>query len=79
VAPNALPARQNGPAVSNILAGTIDWSKPALRTMPLCAFPQMASYKGHGDVKDAANWECRAGDARMLKVGVSGREAGVAR
>ena len=57
--------------------GKIDWSKPPVRTMPLCKFPEMATYKGSGDVKDTANWECRSSDTRMLKVGVSGREAGV--
>jgi feruloyl esterase len=77
VAPDALPARQNDPAIANAIMGTIDWSKPPVRTMPLCKFPEMASYKGGGDMKDAANWECRSTDTRMLKVGVSGREAGV--
>lgn len=54
---------------------------PALKTpnwtMPLCKFPEMARYRGKGDVKDAANWFCPADDARMLKVGESGRRAGV--
>ena len=76
-APDAIPARENDPAIANAIMGTIDWSKPPVRTMPLCKFPEMASYKGSGDVKDAANWECRSSDTRMLKVGVSGREAGV--
>lgn len=79
VAPDAIPARLNDPKTSNLIAGQIDWSKPAIRTMPLCAFPEMAHYKGHGDVNDAANWECRPTDKRMLAVGVSGREAGVVR
>ncbi|MCE7797147.1 tannase/feruloyl esterase family alpha/beta hydrolase [Sphingobium sufflavum] len=76
-APNALLARQLDPKVSNVIAGKVDWSKPALRTMPLCAFPQMARYKGTGDVKDATNWSCKSGDTAMLKVGESGRQAGV--
>jgi feruloyl esterase len=79
VAPNAIRARRNDPATSNVISGQIDWSKPPVRTMPLCAFPEMASYKGHGDVNDAANWECRASDRRMLKVAASGAEAGVVR
>jgi feruloyl esterase len=29
-------------------------------TRPLCAYPQAAEYKGTGDVKDAANWACKA-------------------
>jgi feruloyl esterase len=74
--PNALTARRNDPAITNLVAGQVDWSKPAIRTMPLCAFPQMARYKG-GDVNVASNWECNAADTRMLNVGVSGKEAGV--
>lgn len=54
---------------------------PALRTpnwtMPLCKFPEMARYSGHGDKQDARNWTCPANDRRLLEVGVSGREAGV--
>lgn len=78
-APNALLARQLDPKVSNVIMGKIDWSKPALRTMPLCKFPEMARYKGAGDVKDAANWTCKTGDKAMLQVGESGRQAGVLR
>src|SRR5262249_14946585 len=29
-------------------------------TRPLCPYPQYAEYKGAGDVKDGANWTCRA-------------------
>lgn len=76
-APNGLLARQLDPKFNNIIMGKIDWSKPALRTMPLCKFPEMARYKGTGDVKDAANWMCNAGDKSMLRVGESGRQAGV--
>lgn len=54
-----------------------DFTKPLGRTMPLCMFPQMARYKGTGSVKDAANWYCPAGDTSMLKMGESGRRAGV--
>ena len=79
VAPNAIPARLLDPAFNNLIMGKVDWSRPALRTMPLCAFPQMAAYKGSGDVKDAANWECRTADTRMLRVGATGHEGGVIR
>jgi feruloyl esterase len=27
---------------------------------PICAYPQSAEYKGSGDLKDAANWVCKA-------------------
>lgn len=46
-------------------------------TMPLCKFPEMARYSGHGDTHDGANWSCKANDTRLLQVGASGREAGV--
>jgi hypothetical protein len=29
------------------------------RTRPLCPFPKVSTYKGGGDVEDAANFECR--------------------
>jgi feruloyl esterase len=29
-------------------------------TRPLCPYPQTAEYKGTGDLKDAANWACKA-------------------
>ncbi len=29
-------------------------------TRPLCQYPQYAEYKGSGDLKDAANWACKA-------------------
>jgi hypothetical protein len=31
-------------------------------TRPLCAYPQIAKYKGSGDSEDAANFECVAGE-----------------
>jgi feruloyl esterase len=46
------------------------------RTMPLCKFPEEASYLGSGDVNLAANWTCNANDTRMLRVGRDGAAAG---
>jgi feruloyl esterase len=46
------------------------------RTMPLCKFPEEASYSGSGDVNLAANWTCNASDTRMLAVGSNGTAAG---
>jgi feruloyl esterase len=45
------------------------------RTMPLCKFPEEASYLG-GDVNLAASWTCNASDTRMLQVGTAGGTAG---
>ena len=71
-APDSLLARVYDPN-----SPIVDPSKTPLRTMPLCKFPEMAHYSGKGDVKDAANWSCPANDTSMLKVGESGRQAGV--
>ena len=56
----------------------IDPTKTPLRTMPLCKFPEMARYDGKGDVNVASSWSCSSADRRMLEVGESGRQAGVA-
>jgi feruloyl esterase len=37
-----------------------DSTKSVAMTRPLCPFPQVAQYKGSGDVKDAANFVCKA-------------------
>lgn len=55
----------------------VNFNNPLGRTMPLCKFPEMAKYKGSGDINDAQNWYCPEGDQSMLKVGASGRQAGV--
>jgi feruloyl esterase len=71
-APNALTATLYQPTPISA-----DYSKPLGRTMPLCKFPEMARYKGAGDVNDGANWSCPSGDKSMLTMGESGRRAGV--
>ena len=45
------------------------------RTMPLCKFPEEASYLG-GNVNLASSWTCNASDTRMLAVGTTGATAG---
>jgi feruloyl esterase len=49
--------RETGIAPSQVVAphataGVVD------RTRPLCAFPQIAVYKGTGSTDEAANFEC---------------------
>jgi feruloyl esterase len=73
IAPDALPAKLY-PANA---MGFKDFGKVPTRTMPLCKFPTMARYKGTGSVNDGANWSCPASDKSMLRVGESGRQAGV--
>ncbi|WP_084150746.1 tannase/feruloyl esterase family alpha/beta hydrolase [Azohydromonas australica] len=64
------------PDQMNLLATMVDWVEKGIaptsilashrtsgavdRTMPLCAYPQVARYKGTGEVRDAANWACGA-------------------
>jgi feruloyl esterase len=78
-APDALIATQFATRSSGNaqMPPSADRSKPPVRTMPLCKFPEMAHYSGQGDVMDAATWSCPANDKSMLKVGESGRQAGV--
>ena len=47
------------------------------RTMPLCKFPEEASYSGSGNVYSAANWSCDPNDTGMLAVGTTGLTSGV--
>ena len=47
---------------SGAAPGAIVASRPAgqpPRSRPLCAYPQVARYKGTGSTDDAANFECR--------------------
>lgn len=53
-----------------------DPTKAVVRTMPLCPFPAMATYRGHGDVNDAASWSCSVTDHRLEEHGPVGERAG---
>lgn len=75
--PVQLTAARLDPLYNNPIMGKYDPTKPPLRTMPLCMYPRMASYKGAGDVNNAANWECRADDKRMEQRGAAGLQAGL--
>jgi hypothetical protein len=37
-----------------------DWSPT--RTRPLCPYPEVATYRGRGDVEEAGSWKCRGPD-----------------
>ncbi len=78
-APNALPAGLHHTRPSGFGPPAADFTRPPIRTMPLCAYPAMARYNGSGDVNDAANWSCPARDRSMLTLGESGRRAGLGR
>jgi feruloyl esterase len=42
------------------LTALIDWVEhgKAVRTRPLCPYPQVAKYKGTGSIDDAASFAC---------------------
>ena len=66
---------EEGKAPDGIAAAKFPDNKPgekALRTMPLCAFPEQARYKGTGEVNGAENWACVNGDTSSSR---SGRRA----
>ncbi len=69
VAPDAIVA--TAPATA-----TVPLPHPG-RTMPLCKFPEEASYSGSGDMYSAASWSCHPADTRMLQVGTTGEASGV--
>jgi feruloyl esterase len=50
---------EDGKAPGRIIASGGQTSG-ATRTRPLCAYPQIATYKGQGSTDDAANFECVA-------------------
>ena len=47
VAPEQIIATENQSAAN-----------PVVRTLPLCAYPKVAKYKGTGSTDDAANFAC---------------------
>jgi feruloyl esterase len=49
---------EKGPAPSQLLAKGSPRSAFPGRTRPLCAYPKQATYKGSGDIEDAANFKC---------------------
>ena len=49
---------ENGKAPDQIPASKVTNGKTE-RTRPLCAYPQVASYKGSGSTDEAANFVCK--------------------
>jgi feruloyl esterase len=49
----------------------------ALRTMPLCKYPEQAHYNGTGDQTQASNWSCSPLDRSLLDVELNGIQAGL--
>jgi feruloyl esterase len=49
----------HGKAPERIVAAKVE-DKKIVRTRPLCAYPEVAKYKGAGDSNDAASFVCTA-------------------
>jgi feruloyl esterase len=47
------------------------------RTMPLCKFPEIATYKGSGDICSSSNWKCDPHNHDLLQLGHDGHLAGL--
>jgi feruloyl esterase len=58
---------EKGTAPDTIIAAKpvadLDPTKGVLRTRPLCAYPQVARWKGTGSTDDAANFVCVTADS----------------
>jgi feruloyl esterase len=70
---------EQGKAPDAILARHFESNSPnhpVDRSMPLCPFPTMATYRGQGDVDKAENWSCRS-NRKMLEAGKAGIDAGL--
>lgn len=70
---------EQGKAPDEILAGHYQSNNPdhpVDRTMPLCPFPTMATYKGQGDMTKAESWSCQP-NRKLLEVGKAGVSAGL--
>ena len=50
---------ENGKAPDRVIARKLGAGGAAVRTRPLCPYPQRAEYKGSGSIDDAANFVCR--------------------
>jgi tannase/feruloyl esterase len=73
---------ERGVAPEGIIATKFVSDNPAqgiARTMPLCKFPEKASYDGLGDPRNAASWTCSSRDRSLLEVGPNGIQAGLGR
>ena len=56
--PERITARARG-AGANVVNTEVPASWGAARTRPLCPYPQVAQYKGSGDMESADNFNCR--------------------
>lgn len=64
VEPEALVAQARGAGNPGGANAEVPASWSPARTRPLCPYPQVARYKGRGDVESAASWKCTGPDGR---------------
>ena len=62
-----------GKAPQRIVAARVEAGK-IVRTSPLCAYPEVAKYKGTGDTSDAASFVCTAGEGGHASAAQSASE-----
>jgi feruloyl esterase len=70
----------HGTAPAKIIAKKFVDDDPALslqRSMPLCPYPGIAHYDGHGNVNDWTSWACIDSDSTLTRYGLIGRRAGL--
>lgn len=60
VAPGSITAQARGAGNAGGVNAEVPANWSPARTRPLCPFPQVARYKGAGDVESAASWACVA-------------------
>lgn len=58
IEPNVLVAQARGAGNPGGVNVDVPAAWSPTRTRPLCPYPQVARYKGRGDVESAANWRC---------------------
>ncbi|HMZ01188.1 MAG TPA: tannase/feruloyl esterase family alpha/beta hydrolase, partial [Burkholderiaceae bacterium] len=58
-APDSVVASARGAGNAGGVNAELPSSWSATRTRPLCAYPQVAKYKGSGSIEDAANFSCQ--------------------
>lgn len=59
-APDSVQASARGPGNAGGVNGDVPSNWSPSRTRPLCAYPNVAVYKGSGSVEDAANFTCQS-------------------
>jgi feruloyl esterase len=58
IEPNVLVAQARGAGNAGGANADVPAAWSPTRTRPLCSYPQVARYKGRGDVESAASWRC---------------------